>query len=109
MSSPATSRAPSSASMVATSIPDKVVVRLKAIGNAPILKQSVFKISTGSRFDKVILFLRKELGYRSHDSLFVYVNSAFAPAPDEVIGNLVRACAVDGSLIVNYSTTPAWG
>lgn len=41
---------------------------------------------------------------------FLYVNSAFAPAPDEIVGNLHK-CFRDskGDLVVNYATTPAWG
>ncbi|OAJ42295.1 hypothetical protein BDEG_25764 [Batrachochytrium dendrobatidis JEL423] len=45
-------------------VPDKVVVRLKATGSAPILKQTVFKISSSSKFQNVIAFLRKELAYK---------------------------------------------
>lgn len=41
--------------------------------------------------------------------LFLYVNSSFAPAGDEVVGNLFACFAVDNTLIVNYSLTPAWG
>ncbi|KAJ3031650.1 UNVERIFIED_CONTAM: Ubiquitin-like protein [Siphonaria sp. JEL0065] len=88
---------------------DKVVVRFKATGSAPILKQSVFKITASQRFQAVILFLRKELALNSADSLFLYVNSAFAPAPDETVSTLFKNFGTDNSLIVNYSTTAAWG
>ncbi|KAH6564354.1 hypothetical protein BASA50_002163 [Batrachochytrium salamandrivorans] len=91
-----------------TTVPDKVVVRLKAAGSAPILKQTVFKISSTNKFQSVINFLRKELAFKNA-GLFVYINSSFAPSPDEVVGNLYRCFALDGKLIVNYSVTPAWG
>lgn len=44
------------------------------------------------------------------DSVFLYVNSCFAPALDEVVGNLHR-CFKDSKdqLIVTYSMTPAFG
>lgn len=42
-------------------------------------------------------------------SLFLYINSSFAPAADEIISNLYACFAVDNVLIVNYSMTPAWG
>ncbi|KAI9331342.1 ubiquitin-like protein Atg12, partial [Obelidium mucronatum] len=86
-----------------------VVVRFKATGSAPILKQNVFKITASQRFQAVILFLRKELTLGPHDSIFLYVNSAFAPAPDETVATLFKNFGSEGSLIVNYSTTAAWG
>ncbi|KAI9197485.1 ubiquitin-like protein Atg12, partial [Polychytrium aggregatum] len=86
-----------------------VVVRLRATGNAPILKQNSFKITSSQKFQIVINFLRKELGFKPSDSVFLYINSSFAPAPDEVVSNLYKCFAVDGSLIVNYSLTTAWG
>ena len=37
-----------------------VVVRFKAVGNAPIMKQNFYKITASNRFQAVIQFLRKE-------------------------------------------------
>ncbi|KAF9161231.1 hypothetical protein DFQ26_004755 [Actinomortierella ambigua] len=68
----------------------KVVVRFRAIGNAPILKQNFYKISASNKFMAVIQFLRKELNYQPSDPLFLYVNSAFSPAPDETVTNLYK-------------------
>ncbi|KAJ3021481.1 hypothetical protein HKX48_008415 [Thoreauomyces humboldtii] len=87
----------------------KVVVRFRATGNAPILKQNFYKITASQKFQTVISFLKKELDYKAQDSLFLYVNSAFAPAPDEIVGNLHKCFATDGNLTINYSTTAAWG
>ncbi|TPX37031.1 hypothetical protein SmJEL517_g00827 [Synchytrium microbalum] len=89
--------------------PQKVVVRFKAAGNAPILKQPFFKISPTQKFEFVIGFLRKQLGFQPNEPLFLYVNSAFAPAPDELVSNLYKCFGIDQNLIVNYSTTPVWG
>ena len=36
---------------------DKVVVLLKATGDAPILKQNKFKITASDKFEKVVSFL----------------------------------------------------
>ncbi|XP_038987430.1 ubiquitin-like protein ATG12 isoform X2 [Phoenix dactylifera] len=63
----------------------KVVVHLRATGDAPILKQAKFKISGNDKFSKVIEFLRRQL---HRDTLFVYVNSAFSPNPDELVIDL---------------------
>ncbi|KAF9359692.1 hypothetical protein BGX34_008213 [Mortierella sp. NVP85] len=87
----------------------KVVVRFRAVGNAPILKQNMYRITASNKFLAVIQFLRKELNYKHSDPLFLYVNSAFSPAPDEIVNNLYKCFGTDGKLIVNYCTSPAWG
>jgi ubiquitin-like protein ATG12 len=46
-----------------------VVVRFKATGNAPIMKQNFYKITSSNRFQTVIAFLRKELGWKASDAL----------------------------------------
>ncbi|QRV79717.1 ubiquitin-like protein ATG12 [Ceratobasidium sp. AG-Ba] len=87
----------------------KVVVRFKAVGNTPIMKQNFYKITASNRFQAVIQFLRKELGWQQTDPLFTYINLAFSPAPDDTVANLFKCFATDGHLIVNYSATAAWG
>lgn len=46
-----------------------MVVRFKAVGNAPIMKQNLYKITASNRFQAVIQFLRKELGWKAGDPL----------------------------------------
>lgn len=46
-----------------------VVVRFKGVGNAPIMKQNMYKITATNRFQAVIQFLRKELGWQSGEPL----------------------------------------
>lgn len=46
-----------------------VVVRFKAVGNAPIMKQNFYKITASNRFQAVIQFLRKELAWKAGDPL----------------------------------------
>lgn len=50
-----------------------VVVRFKAVGNAPIMKQNFFKVTVSNRFQAVIQFLRKELGWKAGDPLVRFV------------------------------------
>ncbi|KAK0217118.1 APG12-domain-containing protein [Armillaria fumosa] len=88
---------------------EKVIVRFKAVGNAPIMKQNFFKITSSNRFQAVIQFLRKELSWKAGEPLHTYINLAFSPAPDDTVSNLFKSFATDGHLIVNYSTTAAWG
>ncbi|KAF8138102.1 hypothetical protein K438DRAFT_1996421 [Mycena galopus ATCC 62051] len=72
-----------------------VIMHFKAVGATPVLKQ------------------KKLLGMKQGDPLFTYINSSFAPAPDEVLGNLYNSFGTQvgemRQLIVYYSTTPAWG
>lgn len=91
-----------------------VVVRFKAVGNAPIMKQNFYKITAANRFQAVIQFLRKELGWKAGDPLvrallsityrkwrlavsgwlqFTYINLAFSPAPDDTVSNLYKVCS----------------
>ena len=85
-----------------------VVVRFKGVGNAPIMKQNMYKITATNRFQAVIQFLRKELGWQSGEPLvsslfyvfdvnerllflqFLYINSTFSPAPDDTVLNLFK-------------------
>ncbi|KAG6534610.1 hypothetical protein ZIOFF_008513 [Zingiber officinale] len=97
----------------------KVVVHLRATGDAPILKQAKFKISGSDKFSKVIEFLRRQL---HRDTLFVYINSSFSPNPDELVIDLYNVSifllshyaadlnfGFDGKLVVNYASSMAWG
>ncbi|PBP25682.1 ubiquitin-like autophagy protein Apg12 [Diplocarpon rosae] len=88
----------------------KVAVHFKAVGSAPSLRNQVCKISSTQRFEVVVAYLRRVLKVGEMDSVFLYVNSSFAPALDEVVGNLHR-CFKDSKdqLIVTYSMTPAFG
>ena len=87
----------------------KVVVSFRHAGDAPILKQSKFKLLADVKFCTVVELLRGHLKLQPSDSLFLFCNSAFAPPPDEILGDVARCFHVDGVLILNYCTTPAWG
>lgn len=72
---------------------EKVIVRFKPVGgSAPPLpaRRERSTISATSRFEAVVAYLRRTLKVAETDSLFLYVNSTFAPALDEVVGNLWR-------------------
>lgn len=70
----------------------KIIVRFKAVGSAPQLAQDVCKISAARRFEEVVRYLRRKLRCADTDSVFLYINSAFAPSLDEVVGNLHQVC-----------------
>ncbi|KAK1244787.1 hypothetical protein MKX08_004416 [Trichoderma sp. CBMAI-0020] len=73
----------------------KVVVKFKAVGSAPALQQDVCKISAARKFEEVVRYLRRKLRCKDTDSVFLYVNSAFAPSLDEVVGNLHQVSLLD--------------
>jgi len=82
--------------------PSKVIVRFQAVGNAPIMKQNFYTITSSNRFQAVIQFLRKELEWQPGEPLFTYIASKFSPAPDDIVSNLFKSFSTDGYLIVNY-------
>lgn len=69
---------------------EKVIVRFKPVGSAPPMppRRERSTISSTSKFEAVVAYLRRMLKVKETDSLFLYVNSTFAPALDEVVGNL---------------------
>eukprot|EP00123_Amoebidium_parasiticum_P013794 comp22154_c0_seq1/m.32462 comp22154_c0_seq1/g.32462 ORF comp22154_c0_seq1/g.32462 comp22154_c0_seq1/m.32462 type:complete len:131 (-) comp22154_c0_seq1:105-497(-) len=88
---------------------DKVIVRFRAVGNAPIMKQNKFKITAAEQFQAIIDFLRKQLKFSQREQLFCYINQAFSPSPDEIVRNLFKLFATDNALDIYYCTTEAWG
>jgi ubiquitin-like protein ATG12 len=72
----------------ALQLPEKIVVRFKPVGAAPALRHEKSKVGTEQRFETVVGYLRRVLRLKETESVFLYVNSAFAPALDEVVGNL---------------------
>lgn len=92
-----------------------------------------WQVDGKERFSKLVDFLRKRLGKdhvvglvcrvrcRQRRSLhrnqtlrslylqFLYLREAFSPGLEERIQTLFDAFGVDGRLVVNYATVPAWG
>ncbi|KAJ8539326.1 hypothetical protein K7X08_013578 [Anisodus acutangulus] len=83
----------------------KVIVHLRSTGDAPILKQAKFKIAGTDKFIKVIDFLRRQL---HRETLFVYVNSAFSPNPDELVIDLYNNFGFDGKLVAFAMPHASW-
>ncbi|ODA82286.1 hypothetical protein RJ55_00793 [Drechmeria coniospora] len=89
---------------------EKVVVRFKPVGSAPPLQQDLCKITAARKFEEVVRYLRRKLRCKDTDSVFLYVNSVFAPSLDEVVGNLHQCFKnAQDQLVVVYSMTPAFG
>ena len=90
---------------------EKIKVKLVAVGNAPLLKRSKFLVSRDDQVFKLAKQVRKWLGMSDQDgsSLFLYVNSSFAPSVDQPLGNLFDNFKTGNELIINYSLTHAYG
>ena len=114
---------------------EKVKVHFVAVGNAPILKRTKFQISAAQPFVAVTTFLRKMLKLTSKNgrddgddddddggtngnsihrgsstSLFLYVQSAFVPGPEELIGDVQKSFGKGrDELVIHYSLQEAWG
>ena len=88
---------------------EKVKVHFVPVGSAPIMKKTKFQMRANQRFASVHAFLRKVLKLNSGESLFLYINSAFCPGPEEVVGDLNDCFAKRGEIIINYSLQEAWG
>ena len=93
------------------------------------MRQNFYKITASNRFQAVIQFLRKELGWRAGDPLvcikleetrgfltpccilqFTYINLAFSPAPDDTVSNLykVRIAIVNSLTHIPLTISPVF-
>ncbi|XP_025083950.1 autophagy protein 12-like [Pomacea canaliculata] len=87
----------------------KVDVLLKPAGNAPILKKKKWTVDRHKKISWIAEFIRKCIRTETEDSVFVYVNQSFSPAPDTDIGTLFDCFGSDGKLVIYYCRTQAWG
>ncbi|KAI6202675.1 Ubiquitin-like protein ATG12 [Aphelenchoides fujianensis] len=90
--------------------PSKITVLLKAVGNTPILKQKNWNVDPTRTVAWLVSFVKTQLQLGPADSLFVFVNQSFSPSPDHTVGDL-HNCYAPGAqkLVIQYSTTNAWG
>lgn len=86
---------------------EKVVVNLKAVGNAPQLKKDrcKFKVPGNNKFTVVANYVKKLI---QQESVFLYIQS-FSPSPDSSMADLYNCFGVGGEVVVNYAVVEAWG
>ncbi|KAL3847598.1 hypothetical protein ACJMK2_018501 [Sinanodonta woodiana] len=87
----------------------KIDVLLKAAGDAPIMKKKKWAVERSKTVNWVAEFIKKYIKCQPSESLFVYVNQSFAPAPDSEIGTVFDCFGSDGKLVLHYCKTQAWG
>lgn len=94
---------------VKTTKSQKIEIRLQAAGDAPIMKQKNYKVDGEKQISWILAFIRKYLKLEAQDNLFVYVNQAFSPSPDQTVTNLAECFGQDNKLVLYYSRSQAWG
>lgn len=88
---------------------DKIEILLKATGDAPILKKKKWSVPGDRKISGIVDFLKKYLRCQPSESVFLYVQQTFAPSPDQEIRNLYECYGSDGTLILHYCKSEAWG
>ena len=86
-----------------------VSVTLQSAGDAPILKKKKWQVRASQTMAWVMNFLRAATKIKESESLFVYINQSFSPTLDRDIGGLFDCFNTNGTLILHYAKTPAWG
>uniref|UniRef100_T1J1U3 Ubiquitin-like protein ATG12 n=1 Tax=Strigamia maritima TaxID=126957 RepID=T1J1U3_STRMM len=66
----------------------KIDIFLKPTGSAPIMKQKKWSVEPEKKIYWVLNFIRRYLKLDANTPLFIYVNQAFAPSPDQTLQNL---------------------
>mgnify|MGYP001200086058 CR=1 FL=1 len=85
-----------------------VTIQFQAIGSAPTMKKTKFRIGGKSKFADLIMFLKRAL--KMEESPYLYVQNCFTPSPEEYVGDLCKCFGrFDDTLQIGYSITPAFG
>ncbi|KAK3089267.1 hypothetical protein FSP39_002208 [Pinctada imbricata] len=73
------------------------------------MKKKKWAVDRNKRISWIGEFIKKYLKVDAKDSLFLYVNQSFAPAPDTLVGTVFDCFGSDGKLVLHYCRTQAWG
>uniref|UniRef100_A0A3P8WNT5 Ubiquitin-like protein ATG12 n=1 Tax=Cynoglossus semilaevis TaxID=244447 RepID=A0A3P8WNT5_CYNSE len=84
-------------------------VLLKAVGDTPIMKTKKWAVDRGRTVQSLSQFISRFLKLDANEQLFIYVNQAFAPSPDQEVGALFDCFGSDGKLVLHYCKSQAWG
>ncbi|XP_070579440.1 ubiquitin-like protein ATG12 [Ptychodera flava] len=87
----------------------KIDLLLKAAGDAPIMKKKKWAVDPSKKVGWVTEFIKKYIKCEPHESVFIYVNQSFSPAPDRDLKSLFECFGSDGKLILHYCKSQAWG
>jgi ubiquitin-like protein ATG12 len=89
----------------------KVVFLLKSVGGARVLKKKKWALPRSKTMGHIAEFLKKymKLDVNEQQQLVLYVNQAFAPAQDTTLGAVNDCFNSEGTLVLHYALTQAWG
>lgn len=87
----------------------KIELRLQPTGDAPIMKKRKWVVDPQKTIGQINKFVRDYIKLDEKENLFMYVNQAFAPSPDQTLHNLYECFGSDGNLVLHYSKNQAWG
>lgn len=87
----------------------KIDIFLKPTANAPIMKKQKWSVDSSKPISWIAWFVSKYIKLEPHEKLFLYVNQAFAPAPDQILRNLYNCYNTEGKLVLHYCKSQAWG
>lgn len=85
----------------------KVPIKLRAVGQAPMLSQTKFQLTGTRPISEVEKYLRKML--KSEKGFFLYCGSGFSPTPDQILQDLFDSFQVGGELTIMYGIQETWG
>ncbi|ESN96274.1 hypothetical protein HELRODRAFT_68015, partial [Helobdella robusta] len=86
-----------------------VSIYFKPTADAPIMKKKKWEVERNITISDVTGFFRSYLTCAPHESLFLYINQCFAPAPDMTIGSLYDCYGSDRKITFYYCKNQAWG
>lgn len=88
----------------------KIEVLFKPVGDAPCVKRAKWKVFRSDTLSTMTSFLFKYLSLvPQEDRLFIFVSSSFAPSLDTELGTLYDCFSTEGTLILQYCKSLAWG
>lgn len=85
----------------------KVLLVLKAVGDAIPLKHNKFKLGGNKSILDIEKFLKKQLAYEK--ALYMYCGNGFSPTPDQYIKDLYDCFQLNNELTIFYGFQEMWG
>lgn len=101
---------PSAEPVSGQNLPQKVLIYLKAVGEAPPLPRQKFKLDGSKTLLEIEKFLRKNIG-STHEtkSIYLFCGSGFTPGFEQSLQSLFDLFQIGGELIIQYGLQEMWG
>jgi ubiquitin-like protein ATG12 len=88
----------------------KILIQLRAVGEATALKKQKFKLDGSKTVIEVQKFLKKALASDGGDKpIYLFCGSGFSPTLDQNLQDLYENFQVAGELVISYAVQEAWG